>query len=138
MARVGLVWLVLLAGILVVQAMAEKYELNPTEVKPKNEVLAAHSDSDSGSGSDQSSVSVAEEPSHSMEESQVAEGPSIRKLGSSKHHQDKSVAGGGVIIGGLVTAIFAAVFCYIRVTRKRGEKPEYEDGVPKENQSFKL
>ncbi|PRQ52907.1 hypothetical protein RchiOBHm_Chr2g0160641 [Rosa chinensis] len=118
MARVGLVCLVLLAGILVVQAMAEKSELNPTEAKPQNGVLAAHSDSDSGS--DQSSVSVAEEPSHSMEESQVAEGPSIRRLGSSKHHQDKSVAGGGVIIGGLVTAIFAAVFCYIRVTRKRG------------------
>lgn len=41
-----------------------------------------------------------------------------RKIG--KHHSsDKSVAGGGVIIGGLVTAIFAAVYCYIRVTRKR-------------------
>ncbi|KAF7805845.1 Actin cytoskeleton-regulatory complex protein [Senna tora] len=49
----------------------------------------------------------------------VAEAPEIRRLG--KHHSnDKSVAGGGVIIGGLVTAIFAAVFCYIRVTRKRG------------------
>lgn len=37
-----------------------------------------------------------------------------------KHRSsDKSVAGGGVIIGGLVTAIFATVFCYIRVTRKR-------------------
>ncbi|KAL3647169.1 hypothetical protein CASFOL_008137 [Castilleja foliolosa] len=37
-----------------------------------------------------------------------------------RHHSaDKSVAGGGVIIGGLVTAIFAAVYCYIRVTRRR-------------------
>nr|KYP50322.1 hypothetical protein KK1_027897 [Cajanus cajan] len=52
-------------------------------------------------------------------ESKGAEAPQIRRLG--KHHStDKSVAGGGVIIGGLVTAIFAAVFCYIRVTRKRG------------------
>lgn len=51
-------------------------------------------------------------------ESKAAEAPHIRRLG--KHHStDKSVAGGGVIIGGLVTAIFAAVFCYIRVTRKR-------------------
>lgn len=117
MARFGLICFVLLAGIFAVQAMAEKSEgseLNPIEVKPQNGVLAADSDSDH-------SVSVAEEPSHSMEESQVAEGPAIRKLGKdSKHHQDKSVAGGGVIIGGLVTAIFAAVFCYIRVTRKRG------------------
>ncbi|KAK4437317.1 hypothetical protein Salat_0065600 [Sesamum alatum] len=41
-----------------------------------------------------------------------------RKMG--KHRSsDKSVAGGGVIIGGLVTAIFAAVCCYIRVTRRR-------------------
>ncbi|KAI3457256.1 hypothetical protein Pfo_013919 [Paulownia fortunei] len=41
-----------------------------------------------------------------------------RKMG--RHHSaDKSVAGGGVIIGGLVTAIFAAVYCYIRVTRRR-------------------
>lgn len=117
MARFGLICFVLIAGIFLVQAMAEKSEgseLNPIEVKPQKGVLAADSDSDH-------SVSVAEEPSHSMEESQVAEGPDIRKFGKdSKHHQDKSVAGGGVIIGGLVTAIFAAVFCYIRVTRKRG------------------
>ncbi|KAK3010323.1 hypothetical protein RJ639_011731 [Escallonia herrerae] len=47
----------------------------------------------------------------------AAEGPVSRKL--MKHHSgDKSVAGGGVIIGGLVTAIFAAVYCYIRVTRR--------------------
>lgn len=39
---------------------------------------------------------------------------------ATKHRStDKSVAGGGVIIGGLVTAFFASVFCYIRVTRKR-------------------
>jgi len=47
-----------------------------------------------------------------------AEALNIRRLG--KHHStDKSVVGGGVIICGFVTAIFAAVFCYIRVTRKR-------------------
>ncbi|MED6183510.1 hypothetical protein PIB30_038439 [Stylosanthes scabra] len=54
-----------------------------------------------------------------------AEAPvdNIRRLG--KHHSttDKSVAGGGVILGGLVTATFAAVFCYIRVTRKRDTDP---------------
>lgn len=68
-------------------------------------------------------VNIAEQPvsgfmESSSSESESAESPEIRRLG--KHHSsDKSVAGGGVIIGGLVTAIFAAVFCYIRVTRKR-------------------
>lgn len=61
------------------------------------------------------------------DQTSVAEAPEfvVRKI--SKHHStDKSVAGGGVIIGGLVTAIFAAVYCYIRVTRRKsssdGEK----------------
>ncbi|KAL4327901.1 hypothetical protein HN51_035173 [Arachis hypogaea] len=52
----------------------------------------------------------------------AAEAPesNIRKLGRHRSSSDKSMAGGGVIIGGLVTAIFAAVFCYIRVTRRKG------------------
>ncbi|KAL8478364.1 hypothetical protein ACS0TY_030323 [Phlomoides rotata] len=37
-----------------------------------------------------------------------------------KHHSsDKSMAGGGVILGGLLTATFAVVYGYIRVTRKK-------------------
>ncbi|PKH56465.1 hypothetical protein CRG98_050305 [Punica granatum] len=63
-------------------------------------------------------VSSHAESSSEGAEGSVAEAPGIRRMG--KHRSDKSVAGGGVIIGGLVTAIFAAVFCYIRVTRKRG------------------
>ncbi|KAL6554051.1 hypothetical protein OROMI_019724 [Orobanche minor] len=55
------------------------------------------------------------------EKESAAEAPvesESRKMG--RHHSaDKSVAGGGVIIGGLVTATFAAVYCYIRVTRRR-------------------
>ncbi|KAL7128856.1 hypothetical protein ABFS83_13G022000 [Erythranthe nasuta] len=54
-------------------------------------------------------------------EADQAEAPAeleSRKMGG-HHSPDKSVAGGGVILGGLVTAIFAAVYCYIRVTRKR-------------------
>lgn len=39
-----------------------------------------------------------------------------RKIG--KHHHS-SEAGGGVIIGGLVTVAFAAVYCYIRATRRK-------------------
>ncbi|KVH95960.1 hypothetical protein Ccrd_001961 [Cynara cardunculus var. scolymus] len=40
---------------------------------------------------------------------------------SEKHHHssDRSVAGGGIIIGGLATVTFAAVYCYIRVTRRK-------------------
>ena len=40
-----------------------------------------------------------------------------------KHRpSDKSIAGAEVILGGLATAIFAAIFCYIRVTRQRDEE----------------
>lgn len=45
------------------------------------------------------------------------ESPSIRQMG--KHHStDDSVTGGGVILGGFITAIVAAVVCYIQFTRK--------------------
>ncbi|GMN67526.1 hypothetical protein TIFTF001_036584 [Ficus carica] len=38
-------------------------------------------------------------------------------LDHKKHHSvDKSVAGGGVILGGLATTFLVAVFCYIRAT----------------------
>ncbi|KAM3697281.1 hypothetical protein ACB098_06G101200 [Castanea mollissima] len=100
MGRLGLFcFMVILAEILVVQAMAGKSEgseLNPFGLKAQHK-----------------------SPEGNKENSNVAEAPVIRRLG--KHHSDKSVAGGGVIIGGLVTAIFAAVFCYIRVTRKRDD-----------------
>lgn len=36
-----------------------------------------------------------------------------------RHPFDKSIAGGEVILGGLATAILAAIFCYIRVTRQK-------------------
>ncbi|KAH6806911.1 transmembrane protein [Perilla frutescens var. frutescens] len=42
------------------------------------------------------------------------------------HHRrgvDKSVAGGGVIIGGLATTFLVAIFCYIRATRRRAAEP---------------
>lgn len=37
---------------------------------------------------------------------------------------DRSIAGAEVILGGLATATFAAIFCYIRVTRQRDEEDE--------------
>ncbi|KAI3959555.1 hypothetical protein MKX01_025071 [Papaver californicum] len=53
------------------------------------------------------------------DEDEVAEAPEIRRMGKHHHHSSsESMAGGTVIISGLVTTIFAAVFCYIRVTRR--------------------
>ncbi|KAB5512883.1 hypothetical protein DKX38_029911 [Salix brachista] len=102
MARFGFFFLIFV-GILVLQAMADDKSEAQNGVKPKG-----------GGGGGRPALS----PLQAEKESGEAEAPGIRKLG--KHHSsDKSVAGGGVILGGLVTAIFAAVFCYIRVTRKR-------------------
>ncbi|KAJ4729949.1 Basic helix-loop-helix DNA-binding superfamily protein [Melia azedarach] len=111
MARFVMVFLIV-AGILMVQAMADKSEVNTHGVKSQAEVEPTGVVAGTA---DQPESSPSESSDH---ESKAAEAPQIRRLG--KHHSsDKSVAGGGVIIGGLVTAIFAAVFCYIRVTRKR-------------------
>ncbi|KAK3445187.1 uncharacterized protein LOC104433073 [Eucalyptus grandis] len=43
-----------------------------------------------------------------------------------KHHSsaDKSVAGGGVILGGLATTFLVAVFCYIRATGRHKSESE--------------
>ncbi|KAL4201809.1 hypothetical protein AMTRI_Chr02g260550 [Amborella trichopoda] len=50
---------------------------------------------------------------------EIAQSPTARRLG--RHHtSDKSVAGGGVILGGLATTVIIAVFAYIRVTRSNG------------------
>ncbi|QCD87882.1 hypothetical protein DEO72_LG3g2422 [Vigna unguiculata] len=87
--------------------------LNPFEHKTQTQVQLHHQKIEN-----KVEVSGVTQHEPSPEENKSAEAPQIRRLG--KHHStDKSVAGGGVIIGGLVTAIFAAVFCYIRVTRRR-------------------
>lgn len=43
------------------------------------------------------------------------------EMKTNHHHRsiDKSVAGGGVILGGLATTFLVAIFCYIRATRRR-------------------
>ncbi|KAD4981832.1 hypothetical protein E3N88_18503 [Mikania micrantha] len=42
-----------------------------------------------------------------------------KEVHTESHHHSlgKSVAGGGVIIGGLVTTIFAILYCYIKIER---------------------
>lgn len=109
MARLVLVPLLIVAEVFMLQAVADKSEVNPV----------GFNKSESSGVADQPASSVSES-SYYHNDSETAEAPGIRRLGKHhQHHSDKSVAGGGVIIGGLVTAIFAAVFCYIRVTRKR-------------------
>uniref|UniRef100_A0A0D9X045 Transmembrane protein n=1 Tax=Leersia perrieri TaxID=77586 RepID=A0A0D9X045_9ORYZ len=60
---------------------------------------------------------------YSFLESSFAESPL-----SSHHHNhspfDRKFAGGKVILGGLAAAIFAAVFCYIRITRRKKTEPK--------------
>lgn len=119
MVRLNLVICFILIGILIVQATVEETEHSPSSINEHNHKLAVN----------QPSVfkNIAEEPSGNEakdeeKEREEAEAPVPRKLG--KHHSDKSVVGGGVIIGGLVTAVFAAVFCYIRVTRRRDVTPK--------------
>uniref|UniRef100_A0A5B7BMT5 Transmembrane protein n=1 Tax=Davidia involucrata TaxID=16924 RepID=A0A5B7BMT5_DAVIN len=117
MGRFLLAFLIL-AEILMVQAMAARSE--GSELNPPKVMIRTGDESHGVVGS------VADPPVSSGAESSSSEGeaepPEIRRLG--KHHSsDKSVAGGGVIIGGLVTAVFASVYCYIRVTRRRdGDK----------------
>ncbi|KAG6603622.1 hypothetical protein SDJN02_03534, partial [Cucurbita argyrosperma subsp. argyrosperma] len=45
------------------------------------------------------------------------------ELENHEHHKsiDKSVAGGGVILGGLATTFLVAIVCYIRATRRQSE-----------------
>ncbi|BAT92213.1 hypothetical protein LR48_Vigan05g156300 [Vigna angularis] len=117
MNKVGLVFL-LVTKIIVLHAMSLESEapmpgLSPLEVKIKREVQLSDKIVDQPLAESRGLSSQKEGDSKAEE----AEAPGIRRLG--KHHStDKSVAGGGVILGGLVTVTFAAVFCYIRVTRK--------------------
>ncbi|KAJ1379748.1 hypothetical protein SESBI_46627 [Sesbania bispinosa] len=128
MSKLGLVVL-LLAQILILQVMAHESEaqapvplsvsgLNPLEHKTQTGVQLHDQKTDKIADHHQVSGTT-ESSSEEEREFKAAEAPHPnRRLG--KHHStDKSVAGGGVIIGGLVTATFAAIFCYIRVTRKR-------------------
>ncbi|KAJ4833500.1 hypothetical protein Tsubulata_007995 [Turnera subulata] len=52
-------------------------------------------------------------------------------LAKPQHHHamDKSVAGGGVILGGLATTFLVAVFCYIRATKRHNSESASEVSV---------
>ncbi|KAF1859241.1 hypothetical protein Lal_00009825 [Lupinus albus] len=109
MSKVALIFLLIMTTqIFVLEALLHESDDTHKSNKIANEPSVSYGSTNSTSS---------KEESH-KEKVASAEGPNIRRFG--KHHStDKSVAGGGVIIGGLVTATFATVFCYIRVTRKR-------------------
>ncbi|OMP06088.1 hypothetical protein CCACVL1_01712 [Corchorus capsularis] len=114
-SKLVLVCLVLVEILVVQAAVGDKSDMNPSQTQIK----VIQKENEPGWVIQREADEPAAAPVESSSETKEAEAPEIRRLG--KHHMsDKSVAGGGVIIGGLVTAIFAAVYAYIRVTRKRG------------------
>lgn len=51
----------------------------------------------------------------------IASQPSVQPE-EAKHRPDRSIAGADIILGGFATAILAAIFCYIRVTRRNQDE----------------
>ncbi|KAL4340937.1 hypothetical protein GQ457_08G019680 [Hibiscus cannabinus] len=54
------------------------------------------------------------------------EGGEAIHLEKPHHSMDKSVAGGGVILGGLATTFLVAVFCYIKATGRHKRQSDNE------------
>ncbi|KAL8036671.1 hypothetical protein ABFX02_12G173500 [Erythranthe guttata] len=69
-------------------------------------------------------LSTAEAP-QAVEESgpSAAAAQEEQMLKINHHGVDKSIAGGGVILGGLATTFLVAVFCYIRATGRKNAEP---------------
>ncbi|GMI74780.1 hypothetical protein HRI_001147300 [Hibiscus trionum] len=114
-AKLVFVSLVLVDLLLVHVVVAEISEVN--EKLPE---ITVHDQDRPGWAIPREADEPSASPESSSKETGEAEAPEIRRLG--KHHaSDGSAAGGGVIVGGLVTAVFVAVFAYIRVTRKSND-----------------
>ncbi|WMV59754.1 hypothetical protein MTR67_053139 [Solanum verrucosum] len=111
-------------SVLIFQAMAKKSQISPPFPRKLTIKRVAESNIANPPLSKGRIAELFEEG-----ENEIVEGPSgaeasapeVTNILKIRHHHsaDKSVAGGEVIIGGLVTAIFAAVYCYIRITRKK-------------------
>ncbi|KAI3714120.1 hypothetical protein L1987_72710 [Smallanthus sonchifolius] len=97
------------AGILFSRSTASR----PIHVSVKTELESK------GLAPDSPSLAPAESPLGSEQDGRDEQTVHTEKH---RHSSDESVAGGGVIIGGLVTITFAAIYCYIRVTRKRDDR----------------
>lgn len=76
-------------------------------------------------GEEMHSTSEGSIPSH--QKTSILDSQDHVHLGNQHHHHhsfDKSVAGGGVILGGLATTFLVSVYCYIRATaRHKVENP---------------
>nr|XP_033508450.1 uncharacterized protein LOC117273382 [Nicotiana tomentosiformis] len=115
----------LLLGILVFQSMAEGSTTTSILSLAYPRKLVVHRVLVSTTSTESNIADPPEKPytegeNEGEKRASIAEAPESSER--EHHHSDKSVAGGGVIIGGLVTAIFAVVYCYIRVTRKRDDE----------------
>ncbi|KAJ0434060.1 hypothetical protein HanOQP8_Chr17g0664411 [Helianthus annuus] len=112
-----LLWCFLFAGILFIRQTTARF----IHFNGKTETVSYVSNPPLSSAAGYASSSLAPEPSSKGEEENDKSGGHEVHT-ENHHHSDKSVAGGGVIIGGLVTAAFATLYCYIKVTRKRDGK----------------
>ncbi|KAJ8467262.1 hypothetical protein OPV22_029814 [Ensete ventricosum] len=102
----------LLLGLLVLDLVATLAVARPTPAESRITEL------DLGGSHSASAPSVSASPGG--RESGIAGAP--EGAGKRRRPLDKSIAGAEVMLGGLATAIFAAVFAYIRVTRKRSSE----------------
>ncbi|CAI9780111.1 unnamed protein product [Fraxinus pennsylvanica] len=87
--------------------------------------LAAPSLSPSEPPKTKENMPFSREVSSSGQENGTSQVEEIKISHHHHHHHsiDKSVAGGGVILGGLATAFLVAVFCYIRATGRKIVEP---------------
>lgn len=69
-------------------------------------------------------ISPSESPLN-QNENQESQNMRMEKGKHDRHHSsvDKSVAGGGVILGGLAATLLVAIGCYIRATRRKKVEP---------------
>lgn len=72
-------------------------------------------------------ISPSESPLNHQNQNENQESQNMRmeKGKHDRHHSsvDKSVAGGGVILGGLAATLLVAIGCYIRATRRKKVEP---------------
>ncbi|KAG8386969.1 hypothetical protein BUALT_Bualt03G0203900 [Buddleja alternifolia] len=124
-SRFLLAFFTLSALLLTIHARTHGSFSNPQldPLKPRSRTLLLKSMADPPAEKEAAPSLSPEKADHDDErEGAAADAPTTESENRTmeRHHSpDRSMAGGGVIIGGLVTAIFAAVYCYIRVTRKR-------------------
>ncbi|KAK7828367.1 hypothetical protein CFP56_030340 [Quercus suber] len=101
-------------GVILLQSYGENV-ISPSPTEAPQTVEKMHSTEESSSSIQTSPI----DPNNQENVSDQGQGILPRK----QHHSvDKSIAGGGVILGGLATTFLVAVFCYIRATGRHKDK----------------